>query len=105
MNTTTVLYRVAALLLALSACALFQNAATRSTANPKDWIQAFNGKNLTGGRRLPGILWVRTMAIRSASRTDFQSLYDQYPEFGNRFGHSSIAPAALYRRGGVPVRR
>jgi len=45
---TTALYRVAAMLAAT--CAFGQNASNLgSTANPKDWIQAFNGKPWTGG--------------------------------------------------------
>jgi hypothetical protein len=76
--------RLVATLFLASACALAQN-----DPNRKDWIQAFNGKNLDG--------WVMKIAgfplgenFGNTFRVENGLLtvsYDQYPEFGNRFGH------------------
>jgi hypothetical protein len=74
---------VAALVLT-SACALGQN-----DPNRKDWIQAFNGKNLDGwimkitgfplGENYGNTFRVENGLLKAA--------YDQYPEFANKFGH------------------
>ncbi len=75
---------MAATLLLTSACALCQ-----SDPNRKDWIQAFNGKNLDG--------WVMKIAgyplgenYGNTFRVEdglLKVAYDQYPEFANKFGH------------------
>jgi hypothetical protein len=74
---------VAALVLT-SSCALGQN-----DPNRKDWIQAFNGKNLDGwimkitgfplGENYGNTFRVENGLLKAA--------YDQYPEFANKFGH------------------
>jgi hypothetical protein len=74
---------VAALVLT-SSCALGQN-----DPNRKDWIQAFNGKNLDG--------WIMKIAgfplgenYGNTFRVEnglLKAAYDQYPEFANKFGH------------------
>lgn len=66
------------------ACALGQ-----SDPNRKDWIQAFNGKNLDGwvmkitgfplGENYGNTFRVENGLLKAA--------YDQYPEFANKFGH------------------
>src|SRR5215813_15578356 len=76
--------RLVATLFLAAACASAQN-----DPNRKDWIQAFNGKNLDG--------WVMKIAgfplgenFGNTFRVENGLLtvsYDQYPEFGNRFGH------------------
>ena len=75
---------MAATLVLTSTCVLGQN-----DPNRKDWIQAFNGKNLDG--------WVMKIAgfplgenYGNTFRVEnglLKAAYDQYPEFGNRFGH------------------
>jgi Domain of Unknown Function (DUF1080) len=76
--------RTLTLLLLTAACAFSQNDPDR-----KDWIQAFNGKDLTGwvmkitgfplGENYGNTFRVENGLLKAA--------YDQYPEFGNRFGH------------------
>ena len=76
--------RAAALAVLAAVCAFGQN-----DPNRKDWIQAFNGKNLDG--------WVMKIAgyplgenFGNTFRVENGILkvsYDQYPEFENRFGH------------------
>jgi hypothetical protein len=63
--------------------------AAQNDPNRKEWIQAFNGKNLDG--------WVMKIAgfplgenFGNTFRVEnglLRVVYDQYPEFGNRFGH------------------
>src|SRR3954469_11227442 len=75
---------VVAFLILFTTAALAQNGADR-----KDWIQLFNGKNLDG--------WVMKIAgyplgenYGNTFRVENGLLkvsYDQYSEFGNRFGH------------------
>lgn len=84
MKQITVRYQVMTMLLLMSTCALAQ-----SDPNRKDWIQAFNGKNLDG--------WVMKIAgyplgenFGNTFRVEdglLKVAYDQYPEFANRFGH------------------
>ncbi|HXA50785.1 MAG TPA: DUF1080 domain-containing protein [Candidatus Acidoferrum sp.] len=72
------------ILLLTAACAFSQNDPDR-----KEWIQAFNGKDLTGwvmkitgfplGENFANTFRVENGLLKAA--------YDQYPEFGNRFGH------------------
>ena len=81
---TTVWYRMVATLVLTSSCALGQN-----DPNRKDWIQAFNGKNLDG--------WIMKIAgfplgenYGNTFRVEnglLKAAYDQYPEFANKFGH------------------
>jgi len=81
---TTGWYRMVAALVLTSACALGQN-----DPNRKDWIQAFNGKNLDGwimkisgfplGENYGNTFRVENGLLKAA--------YDQYPEFANKFGH------------------
>jgi hypothetical protein len=76
--------RTLTLLLLTAACAFSQNDPDR-----KDWIQAFNGKDLNGwvmkitgfplGENYGNTFRVENGLLKAA--------YDQYPEFGNRFGH------------------
>jgi hypothetical protein len=73
-----------ATLILTSTCALGQN-----DPNRKDWIQAFNGKNLDG--------WIMKIAgfplgenYGNTFRVEnglLKAAYDQYPEFANKFGH------------------
>ena len=83
--------------LALVACAAFvvsardggQTPAAPSTASPKDWIQLFNGKDLTG--------WTPKFAhhelgenFRDTFRVENGMLevrYDKWPSFTDEFGH------------------
>ena len=100
--------RLVATLFLAAACASAQN-----DPNRKDWIQAFNGKNLDG--------WVMKIAgfplgenFGNTFRVENGLLtvsYDQYPEFGNRFGHifyrtkfSHYIVAAEYRFVGEQVK-
>ena len=61
----------------------------QSDPNRKDWIQLFNGKNLDGwvvkitGYPL-GENYANTFRVENGI---LKVSYDQYPEFGNRFGH------------------
>jgi hypothetical protein len=70
--------------LVLTTCALGQN-----DPNRKDWIQAFNGKNLDGwvmkisGYPL-GENYGNTFRVENGL---LKAAYDQYPEFANKFGH------------------
>jgi len=76
--------RAAAVLLFLGAAAFAQNDPDR-----KDWIQLFNGKNLDGwvpkitgftlGENYGNTFRVENGVLRVS--------YDEYPDFGNRFGH------------------
>src|SRR5260370_31596809 len=80
----------------------------------KDWIQAFNGKDLNGwvmkitgfplGENFGNTFRVENGLLKAA--------YDQYPEFGNRFGHlfyrtkfSHYIVAAEYRFVGEQSKR
>jgi hypothetical protein len=75
---------MAAVLVVTAACAFSQNDPDR-----KDWIQAFNGKDLSGwvmkitgfplGENYGNTFRVENGLLKAA--------YDQYPEFGNHFGH------------------
>jgi hypothetical protein len=77
-------HRAVATLILVSACSFGQN-----DPNRKDWIQAFNGKNLDG--------WVMKIAgyplgenYGNTFRVEnglLKASYDQYPEFANKFGH------------------
>jgi hypothetical protein len=83
-NTFSSMRRVSAVLLLTSVWALGQN-----DPNRKDWIQAFNGKNLDG--------WVPKITgydlgenygnTFRAENGIFKVGYENYPEFGNKFGH------------------
>ena len=61
----------------------------QSDPNRKEWIQLFNGKNLDGwvvkitGYPL-GENYAKTFRVENGI---LKVSYDQYPEFGNRFGH------------------
>jgi len=78
------LYRSVAMLIVAAGCLSAQN-----DPNRKDWIQAFNGKNLDG--------WIMKIAgyplgenFGNTFRVENGLLrvsYDQYPEFANKFGH------------------
>jgi len=84
MTASTALRRLAVIFIAAGACALAQNNPDR-----KEWIQLFNGKNLDG--------WVMKFTgyplgenYRNTFRVEDGLLkvsYDQWPEFGNKFGH------------------
>ena len=81
---TTVWYRMVAALVLTSACALGQN-----DPNRKDWIQAFNGKNLDGWiMKITGFPlgenYGNTFRVENGL---LKASYDQYPEFANKFGH------------------
>jgi hypothetical protein len=84
MMQTTVWYRMVAALVLTSACALGQN-----DPNRKDWIQAFNGKNLDGWiMKITGFPlgenYGNTFRVENGL---LKASYDQYPEFANKFGH------------------
>jgi len=84
MKNTSLPRRVAALVLATAACAFSQN-----DPNRKDWIQAFNGKNLDGWvMKITGFPlgenYANTFRVENGL---MKAAYDQYPEFGNHFGH------------------
>jgi hypothetical protein len=76
--------RAAAVLMIFTAAAFAQN-----DPNRKEWIQLFNGKNLDGwvvkiaGYPL-GENYAKTFRVENGI---LKVSYDQYPEFGNRFGH------------------
>ena len=84
MQTTFRMQGIAALLTMAAACASAQN-----DPNRKDWIQAFNGRNLDGwvmkitgfpvGENYGNTFRVENGLLKAA--------YDQYPEFGGHFGH------------------
>ena len=73
----------------VAALALTTSALGQNDPNRKDWIQAFNGKNLDG--------WVMKIAgyplgenYGNTFRVEnglLKAAYDQYPEFANKFGH------------------
>jgi hypothetical protein len=75
--------------LALAALVLTPSALGQNDPNRKDWIQAFNGKNLDGwimkitgfplGENYGNTFRVENGLLKAA--------YDQYPEFANKFGH------------------
>jgi hypothetical protein len=74
-----------ATLLALTAfCAAAQN-----DPNRKDWIQAFNGRNLDGWvMKITGFPLAENFGNTFRVENGLlKVMYDQYPEFGNRFGH------------------
>src|SRR5262245_26268664 len=81
-NSSTL--RASALVFLVSLGALGQN-----DPNRKDWIQAFNGKNLDGwvvkitGYDL-GENYGNTFRVENGI---FKVGYENYPEFGNKFGH------------------
>ena len=95
-RAATPLQRIAALLI-LVACAVFgvsardagQAPVTMPKADPKDWIQLFNGKDLTG--------WTPKFAhhelgenFRDTFRVENGMLevrYDKWPSFTDEFGH------------------
>jgi hypothetical protein len=84
MMQTTVWYRMVATLVLTSSCALGQN-----DPNRKDWIQAFNGKNLDGWiMKITGFPlgenYGNTFRVENGL---LKASYDQYPEFANKFGH------------------
>jgi hypothetical protein len=76
--------RAGAVLLLTSVCAFGQN-----DPNRKDWIQAFNGKNLDGwvpkitGYDL-GENYGNTFRVENGI---FKVGYENYPEFASKFGH------------------
>ena len=84
MPKTTSWNQLVAILIFSCASAFGQN-----DPNRKDWIQAFNGKNLDGwimkitGYPL-GENYGNTFRVENGL---FKVSYDQYPEFGNKFGH------------------
>ncbi len=76
--------RVVAMLILTAGCVPGQN-----DPNRKDWIQAFNGKDLNGW--IPKITgyplgenFGNTFRVENGL---LEVSYDQYPEFGGRFGH------------------
>jgi hypothetical protein len=84
MVDTSLTRRIAVVLLATAACAYSQN-----DPNRKDWIQAFNGKNLDGWvMKITGFPlgenYANTFRVENGL---LKAAYDQYPEFGNHFGH------------------
>jgi len=100
--------RAAAVLL-LTAAAFAQN-----DPDHKDWVQLFNGKNLDGWVPKitgypPGENYGRTFRVENGV---LKISYDQYSEFGNRFGHifyrnrkfSHYIVAAEYRFTGEQVK-
>jgi hypothetical protein len=101
--------RAVAFLILFTAAALAQN-----DPNRKEWIQLFNGKDLDGwvikitGYPL-GENYANTFRVESGV---LKVSYDQYREFGNRFGHifyrkrkfSHYIVAAEYRFVGEQVR-
>jgi hypothetical protein len=101
--------RPVALLILFAAAALAQN-----DANRKEWIQLFNGKNLDGwivkitGYPL-GENYANTFRVEKGV---LEVSYDQYSEFGDRFGHmfynkrkfSHYVVAAEYRFVGEQVK-
>src|SRR3954452_14688122 len=84
MLTMTSYKRLVAILILCCGSALSQN-----DPNRKDWIQAFNGKNLDGwvmkitgfplGENYGNTFRVENGLLKAA--------YDQYPEFAGKFGH------------------
>lgn len=62
---------------------------TPGTADPQDWIQLFNGRDLEGwipkitGYEV-GVNFGNTFRVENGV---LEVAYDQYNEFGNRFGH------------------
>jgi len=80
----TIWYRMVATLVLTSSCALGQN-----DPNRKDWIQAFNGKNLDGWiMKITGFPLGENYGNTFRVENGFlKAAYDQYPEFANKFGH------------------
>ena len=80
----TTWYRMVATLVLTSSCALGQN-----DPNRKDWIQAFNGKNLDGWiMKITGFPLGENYGNTFRVENGFlKAAYDQYPEFANKFGH------------------
>src|SRR3954447_15554616 len=84
MLTMTSQKRLVAILILCCGSALTQN-----DPNRKDWVQAFNGKNLDGW-----IMKIAGYALGENYGNTFRVQdgllkvsYDAYPEFGNKFGH------------------
>lgn len=76
--------RILAVALAAAACAFAQ-----TDPNRKDWVQMFNGKNLDGWvMKITGFPlgenYANTFRVENGL---LKAAYDQYPEFGNHFGH------------------
>src|SRR3954453_17725574 len=101
--------RVLAFLILCTTAALAQN-----DPNRKEWIQLFNGKNLDGwvmkiAGYPPGENYANTFRVENGL---LKVSYDQYGEFGNRFGHifyrkrkfSHYVVAAEYRFTGEQVK-
>jgi hypothetical protein len=78
------LLRFATLLALTAFCAAAQN-----DPNRKDWIQAFNGRNLDGWvMKITGFPLAENFGNTFRVENGLlKVMYDQYPEFGNRFGH------------------
>src|SRR5882757_629807 len=84
MPITTARNRLAAILIFSCASLWSQN-----DPNRKDWIQAFNGKNLDGwNMKIAGYPlgenFGNTFRVQNGLLT---VSYDQYPDFANKFGH------------------
>src|SRR5260370_41566484 len=76
--------RTLTILLLTAACGFSQNDPDR-----KDWIQAFNGKDLNGWVMKitgfpPGENFGNTFRVENGL---LKAAYDHYPAVGNRFGH------------------
>src|SRR3954451_24275370 len=83
--------RATAMLFLFAVAVIAQNDRNRAQNDPnrRDWIQLFNGKDLDG--------WIPKIAGYAlgenygntfrAENGILKVSYDQYPEFGNRFGH------------------
>src|SRR5215510_7431337 len=108
MRMTSLSKRAAAVLLAASASLWAQN-----DPNRKEWIQAFNGKNLDGWiMKITGFPLGENYANTFRVENGYlKAAYDQYPEFGNHFGHlfyrtkfSHYIVAAEYRFVGEQVK-
>jgi hypothetical protein len=91
-----------------TACALAQ-----TDPNRKDWIQAFNGRNLDGWvMKITGFTLGENFGDTFRVENGLlKVVYDRYPEFGNRFGHifyrnkfSHYIVAAEYRFVGEQVK-
>jgi len=100
-------------LIAIVFCLLATSAHGQQGARPEDWIQLFNGKDLTGwipkitGYAL-GENYGNTFRVEDGL---LKVRYDQYDEFGGRFGHlfyqqkfSYYVIAVEYRFTGEQVR-
>ncbi len=95
-RAATPLQRIAALLI-LVACAVFgvsardagQAPVTMPKADPKDWIQLFNGKDLTGwtpkfAHHELGENFLDTFRVENGM---LEVRYDKWPSFTDEFGH------------------